>query len=61
MKPLSESNRQKLAYLAIAVVSLASILAYTLESWRWGATIVGIGFLLIGLMIFFSPKDDANE
>lgn len=52
---------QALSYLAIAVVTMASIFAYTTRNWRFGEVTVGVGFLLLALFFFLSPKDDSDD
>ncbi len=44
-----KKKRQLQLYLFIALSTVTAIMAYTIESWRWGALAFTAGFLLIAV------------
>ena len=43
-------------YIFIGLSLITAMLAYTIESWRWGAAAFTLGFLLISIFTYFSIR-----
>ena len=43
-------------YIFIGLSVITAMLAYTIESWRWGAAAFTLGFLLISIFTYFSIR-----
>ena len=50
-----------MVYLFIGLSMITAILAYTIESWRWGGAAFGVGFLLIAALTYWSRKKPEEE
>ncbi|MCB0578545.1 MAG: hypothetical protein KDD10_04460 [Phaeodactylibacter sp.] len=57
-----KKKRQLQLYLFIALSTVTAILAYTIESWRWGALAFTAGFLLIAIAtVLAMRRQEKNE
>ena len=53
-----DNNRKQQVhlYIFIGLSLITAMLAYTIESWRWGAAAFTLGFLLISIFTYFSIR-----
>ncbi|MCB0584906.1 MAG: hypothetical protein KDD06_06215 [Phaeodactylibacter sp.] len=56
-----KKGQQLMVYLFIGLSMITAILAYTIESWRWGGAAFGVGFLLIAALTYWSRKKPEEE
>lgn len=56
-----KKSRQTLFYLFIALSMITAVLAYTIESWRWGAAAFTVGFLLIAVITLVVLRKDGED
>ena len=57
-----DNNRKQQVqlYIFIGLSLITAMLAYTIESWRWGAAAFTLGFLLISIFTYFSIRKQHN-
>ncbi|MCB0560444.1 MAG: hypothetical protein H6573_31140 [Lewinellaceae bacterium] len=57
-----DNNRKQQVqlYIFIGLSVITAMLAYTIESWRWGAAAFTLGFLLISIFTYFSIRKQHN-
>ena len=56
----NNQKQQAKLYIFIALSLITAMLAYTIESWRWGAAAFTVGFLLISIFTYFSIRKQDN-
>ena len=56
----NNQKQQAKLYIFIALSLITAMLAYTIESWCWGAAAFTLGFVLIGIFTYFSIRKQDN-
>lgn len=61
MKMNRNQGQQLMVYLFIALSVATAVLAYTIESWRWGGLAFTVGFFLIAIITLLSLRTKEGD